>query len=93
MTTKNKQTLSGQHANRNNVLTIVSLLIAICSLVLSLFALQYMNSNQEADAFNVKTLQSKQTRYAFCHDQQIAPCTDSAIKTWNQQNPEDAFRG
>ena len=92
MTTKNQKSPQKLSDTNSKTLIYICLLLALCSLIASLYAIKLIKNNEQSDALNANALFSKQVRYAFCHDHKIAPCTDDAISIWNQSNPTEAFK-
>lgn len=87
MKAKNKKT------NKHVTVMYIWLTILTIAIVVSASITFYMF--YRGDPFinsRVQELQETQSRFRFCYDNNVTPCTDSRIEDWNEANPDDSFR-
>ena len=80
-------------SQQKSVLIILAItsVIALAGLVLASVATIRLSSDITTLSSYVDDLKIDNARVAFCHDNQIIPCDDASITTWNDAHPEDAF--
>lgn len=82
---KNKQT-----QNKSMTLWLVAL-VALGSLLLSLYTLNQTNSSEKTSIDMFTKIQADHAKIVFCHNEQIIPCDDEPIRKWNSENPNSVL--
>ena len=71
-----------------NAIITVALVVII---VLVAYGLNYQRTVANDLTGQIRDLQMAHGRLQFCHDSEIAPCSDDNIREWNKENPRDTF--
>ncbi len=80
-----------QTRNYSRILVIFAAIVSVTAISLTIYTHGLVSSGEKTTNDQIMHLQYGSARNRFCHDNQIVPCDDASINTWNNEHPGDAF--